>query len=56
MQHRILTADQLGLLLQAARRAGHLTQAIVEMMSVSVGEVVQLMLSRVHAASRHGMQ
>lgn len=27
MQHRILTADQLGLLLQAARKAGHFTQA-----------------------------
>jgi len=27
MQHRILTADQLGLLLQAARKASHFTQA-----------------------------
>lgn len=27
MQHRILTADQLRLLLQAARKAGHFTQA-----------------------------
>ena len=27
MQHRILTADQLGLLLQGARKAGHFTQA-----------------------------
>jgi HTH-type transcriptional regulator/antitoxin HipB len=27
MQHRISTADQLGLLLQAARKAGHFTQA-----------------------------
>ena len=27
MQHRILTANQLGLLLQAARKAGHFTQA-----------------------------
>lgn len=27
MQHRIVSADQLGLLLQSARQAGHFTQA-----------------------------
>ena len=39
-----------------AVEASHLTQAVVEMMDVSVGEVVQLVLSRVHAASGHGVQ